>query len=360
MKPFEMKWLSILAIVLFLGIAFAPSVHSSAVNDDLVQFHVELSGLEKNYTVSLTRQQAQDVYAIFDNLKQRLSGVTSRDETNEIFTEAVENLSCTGLLGNVSVAQALELVLQPKTSPGLHRTTPSLPARARNLSANGNYFCSVAADLSDVYFCGTSLRALNLLMTLPFFIFHKLGIGTFIAQSIARLMDVLAKLAEPLINFLDFVLQLLLVVFDPLIVIALLHFLAVLTIPFWFVLYLIALIPTGWTDIPWIIMNIYFFKIWPCNAVMVGSNDRYGPSEGWVDTVGTNGNVNWNGSLYGQLPLLPMVVVIPQVNDLFYYFPGMMGFRGLSIQSDERQGWSFLGSAVWVNLGSEYPQNPWI
>jgi len=197
-------------------------------------------------------------------------------------------------------------------------------------------------------------------MTLPFFIFHKLGIGAFIAQGIAKLMEILARLAEPLINFLDFILNLLLAVFDPLLVIALLHFLSVLTIPFWFVLYLIALIPTGWTDIPWIIMNIYFFKIWPCNAVMVGSNDRYGPSEGWVDTVGVNGNVNWSGSLYGQLPLLPMVVLIPQVDDLFYYFPGMMGFRGLSIQSDERQGRSFLGNAVWVNLGSDYPQNPWI
>jgi hypothetical protein len=359
MKISTMKWFSFVAIILFLGVAFAPSVHSSTVNDNFVQFHVDLSGLEKNYTVTLTRQQANEVYATFHDLKQRLSGVETREESEMIFTEAVEKLSRTGLLGNVSVSQILNLVLPQKRDSEYIHTVPTRSSRANPLGMKGNYFCSVAADLSDVYFCGTSLRILNLLMTLPFFIFHKLGIGTLITQVFVKLLEVLAKLAEPLFTLMDFILNILLVVLDPRIVIMLLHFLATLTLPFWFVLYLISLIPTGWVDIPWIIMNIYFFKIWPCNAVMVGS-DRYGPSEGWVETVGTHGNVNWNGSLYGQLPLLPMVVSIPQFDDLSYYFPGMTGFRGLSIASDERQGWSFLGNAVWVNLGSEYPQNPWI
>jgi hypothetical protein len=95
------------------------------------------------------------------------------------------------------------------------------------------------------------------------------------------------------------------------------------------------------------------------STIMIG-NDRWGPSVGWVNTVGKNGVLNWNGSLWGQLPLLPQVVSIPQLEQLYFYYPGILGFRGVKIWCEERQDWSYMGNAIWVNLGTERPQNPWL
>jgi len=36
-----------------------------------------------------------------------------------------------------------------------------------------------------------------------------------------------------------------------------------------------------------------------------------------------------------------------------------MGFRGIEMAIDEN-GYYYMGNALWVNLGSEKPDNPWI
>jgi len=196
-------------------------------------------------------------------------------------------------------------------------------------------------------------------MTLPFFIFHKLGIGPIIQEGLAKLIEILATIASPFLTIIEIILSILVAIFDPVIIQMLFHFLATLISPFVFLFYLILLIPTGMIDIPGVLMNIYEFKNWVSSTIMIG-NDRWGPSVGWVNTVGENGIVNWNGSLWGQLPLLPQVVSIPQLDQLYFYYPGIMGFRGIKIWCEERQDWSYMGNALWVGLGSEYPQNPWL
>jgi hypothetical protein len=347
------RGLVVSVILLFIGVAISPGVTASVAKDKTIQFDVELCGLNQNYSVQLTPKQTQEVYAVFDTVKQKLSMIETQEESVAIFSEAINKLHTIGLLGEMEVSRIINLVLQPTMNP---RFVQTILVRSHKLTNEGNYLCSIAGNTSNAYFCGTSLRMLNVVMTLPFFVFHKLGIGTMIQEGLVKLLEILAKIASPLLTI---IIDILFGLFDPLILQMLIHFLATLTVPFVFLFYLLLMIPTGWTDIPWILMNIYDFKDWICSAIMIG-NDRWGPSVGWVNTVGKNGNVNWNGSLWGQLPLLPQVVSIPQLDKLYFYYPGIMGFRGIKVWCEERQDWSYIGNALWVNLGPERPENPWM
>ena len=352
------KCLVVGVILLFVGVAFSPGVTASVSRDKTVHFDVELCGLNQSYSVELTQQQAHEVYMVFDSVKKRLSVVKAQEEVTEIFTDAIKELHTIGLFGDLEVSRIFNLVLKPAMSSRLIKDVDRLLTHFSG-SNRSNYFCSVAGNSSNAYFCGSSLRVLNILMTLPFFIFHKLGIGPIVQEGLAKLIEILATIASPFLMIIDIIIGILAAIFDPVIIQMLFHFLATLMSPFVFLFYLILLIPTGVIDTPWILMNIYEFKNWVSSTIMIG-NDRWGPSVGWVNTVGENGIVNWNGSLWGQLPLLPQVVSIPQLDQLYFYYPGIMGFRGIKIWCEERQDWSFIGNALWVDLGSEYPQNPWL
>jgi len=53
------KNLAFAIILLFIGVAFAPSINASVVKDDLVEFDVEFCGLGKKHTVQLTQKEAE-------------------------------------------------------------------------------------------------------------------------------------------------------------------------------------------------------------------------------------------------------------------------------------------------------------
>ena len=64
------KYLAILVILLFIGVAFAPSVNANVVEDDLVEFDVEFCGLGKKHTVKLTREEAHELELLIDEIKK--------------------------------------------------------------------------------------------------------------------------------------------------------------------------------------------------------------------------------------------------------------------------------------------------
>ena len=135
------KCISIVVILLFIGIAFAPYINASVVKDDLVEFNVEFCGLDKKHTVKLTQQEADEVESLFDDIEQRLSEVESREEAEEIFKEAVVELDKYDLLGGLSVRQAQRLVT---------RKYNRLQEANWILSDdNSNYLCLIAGRTND-------------------------------------------------------------------------------------------------------------------------------------------------------------------------------------------------------------------
>ena len=70
-----------------------------------------------------------------------------------------------------------------------------------------------------------------------------------------------------------------------------------------------------------------------------------------VDTYGLNGKKQWDGEIYGQLPVLPIL-------NLFNSFhTGVVGFTGIRITFDREGGLEnfFLGTALWVKIGTAPP-----
>ena len=105
------KLISVAVILLFIGLAFAPSINANVGKEELIEFTTEVCGLhDGKKTVKLTRQQADEVEALFDSIREQLNATESREEAEEIFKDAVVQLDKYGLLGGLGVKQAQRLL----------------------------------------------------------------------------------------------------------------------------------------------------------------------------------------------------------------------------------------------------------
>ena len=113
-------------IVLFLGVAIAPSINANiskaSVDSELVEITTEVCGLNGGkQTVELTQEEAAEVEALFDSIRERLNNTETREEAEQIFKEAVVELDKYGLLGGLSVKQAQRLAIGSYRNPILKR-----------------------------------------------------------------------------------------------------------------------------------------------------------------------------------------------------------------------------------------------
>ncbi len=99
-------------IVLFLGLACAPSINANISKEsELVEITTEICGLGGGkHTAQLTKEDAEEVDRLFENMRLQLNESTSKEEAVEIFNEAVVELDKYGLLGGLSIKQAQKLV----------------------------------------------------------------------------------------------------------------------------------------------------------------------------------------------------------------------------------------------------------
>jgi len=111
------KGLVVTVILLFIGLAFAPSINANvsktSIDSELVEITTEICGLNGGkHTVSLSKEDADEVDRLFDSIKEKLDKVETREESEEIFKEAVVELDKYGLLGGLSVKQAQRIRIQ--------------------------------------------------------------------------------------------------------------------------------------------------------------------------------------------------------------------------------------------------------
>jgi hypothetical protein len=109
------KCLAVGIILLFIGVAVAPSINSSVVktSDDLVEVTSQACGIQGfggNTTVKLTKEQYQDLQNYLVDFRARLNQTATREEAVPLFKDAVVELNKYGLLPmgiNVEKAQRL-------------------------------------------------------------------------------------------------------------------------------------------------------------------------------------------------------------------------------------------------------------
>ncbi len=113
------KWLAIGIILLFVGVAIAPSINQSVVtasqNDDLVEVTTQACGIKGfgDTTVKLTREQYQNLKQYLVDFRTRLDHTQTRDEAISLFNEAVVEINTYGLLPKgMNFEQAQQLVTE--------------------------------------------------------------------------------------------------------------------------------------------------------------------------------------------------------------------------------------------------------
>ncbi len=106
-------------ILLFIGIAVAPSINISIVkastDDDLVEVTTQTCGIKGygNTTVKLTREQVNEIDLLFESINNKLNNATSKEESVRIFQNAIIELDKYGLLPRgMNIEQAQRLVTE--------------------------------------------------------------------------------------------------------------------------------------------------------------------------------------------------------------------------------------------------------
>ena len=148
----EMKKILVVGIIfLFISVAVAPNINQSiakaSYDDDLVEVTAQACGIEgyEDATVTLTKEQYQDLEQYLDEFREQLNQTTTREEAVPLFKEAMMELESYQLLPKgMSVEQAQKLI-------ATERHLPNVPPRLKNsLSGFINVFCFFAAVTNDV------------------------------------------------------------------------------------------------------------------------------------------------------------------------------------------------------------------
>jgi len=291
------KLISVAVILLFIGLAFAPSINANISKEDLVEFTTEVCGLNGGkQTIKLTQQQADEVESLFDSIREQLNTSESREQAEKIFKDAVVELDKYGLLGGLSVKQAQRLVLGRIHKPISGKiVVGTIPKVSVTFDDNENLFCLLIGKTSYTTCFQKPIQTffLHLGMISYFFNLQKMGS--------------------------------------------------------WFLLF-------------WILPFIILYDIPLGISLKIGLGicdfeDYHSiPARGWIITFGLNGKRNWNNTFYGHLPQFLGIPIIGIPNGGLSY-PAVIGYTGLKILTNDKiMTFSYLGSALWMKLGSEPPE----
>jgi hypothetical protein len=300
------KLLAIGIILLFIGVAVAPSINSTVVktSDDLVEVTSQACGIQGfgNTTVKLTREQYQNLEQYLVEFRAKLNQTTTREEAVPLFKDAVVELDKYGLLPKgMSVEHAQKLVIGDYQSSMLaRRINKMFTSSDRNYSDYENYNCLIAGRTDVTMSEGPFLLGARFALLNGFIFFDKID-QYFTQHNHFRLAHLFEILADGAAYF--FIVSVL--------------FSMGLYFSSYFPLQLLSIIGFGAT----FDMSYVYWQLYPLTA----------PAHGWIHTNGLNGVKNWSGSFYGDLmhshdniPLFSWLI-------FFYFYPGILGFSGIKI-----------------------------
>jgi len=287
------KGIAVVVILLFIGLAFAPSIYANESEEELVEVTTEFCGLSgKRNTVQITQRQAKELDALFDEIKLKLDTIESREEAVDIFNEAIVELDKYGLLGGLSVKQAQRLVIGKYQNMRIMKLIgQTFTIDSGNSDGVTNTLCLIAGKSIGWPFAFESILS-RLLINMRWSIFYNFqlfGIGVSFLSTL-RLISIGNRI--------------------------------------------------GFGG-RYLVMEPHPEPYWEDFT-----------SEGWIITFDLNGIKSWDGDLYGQLsgPSISFMYIGP-----YEYRPGVIGFTGIKISNIYSFNQLFLGSALHVDIGSEHP-----
>ena len=283
------KTLALGIVLLFIGVAFAPSlyayVETISEQQELVELTAEFHGLDKtsSHKIIVTKENSDKLDSLFDEFRFKLNESNSIEETIIVYEWAIEELDKLGLLGDLSVDDAKRLV----TGGFYYNEFIELFNRYHNAEVeleNLNFLCLIAGETTETYFTGPIS---SLVARIGYILFFLMELDLSDIIGIVLLLSISILMLRPITNI--------------------------------FPLAFYNTITFGWE----------------------GLLGKYYASSGWVRTFGLLGIKNWEGRIIGRF--IPI--------DLwdFSHYTGVIGFTGLHIR-DESRVIKYFGFATAVNI----------
>jgi len=171
------KSLAVAVILLFIGVAVAPSINLNVVkasnDNDLVEVATQACGIKGfgNTTVKLTREQYQNLEQYLVDFRARLNQTSTREEAVPIFKEAVVELNRYGLLPRgMSVEQAQKLVIGANQNERIIKFAEKFFSRNQGDYYNiNNTLCLITGIVDEAFFW-------SLLTVISFTLFFPLAV----------------------------------------------------------------------------------------------------------------------------------------------------------------------------------------
>jgi hypothetical protein len=300
------KGLVVFAILLFIGVAVAPSINFTVVkasdDNELIEVTSQVCGIQGfgNTTVKLTKEQYQNLEQYLVNFRARLNQTTTREEAVPIFKEAVVELNKYGLLPKgMSIEQAQKLVISRYVNHQGSRLLETISLR-NALPQNGvdNRFCLVVGNTNNNYIFGPIKSSLFITLLLLMDIVYVIA-EIFDSLGLQRLV----KLCEVVDDFLESL------------------WIPVRVIPF---------------EIGGLVTFGSVWYRWEEETV-------YSSSKGWIYSQGLRGVQSLNGSFYGTIR-----------EGILGLYWGLSGFIGIVIRPWGTGKMLFLGSAFRAGMSPDH------
>ncbi len=293
------KILAVSFILLFLGVA--PSINQSIAtashNDDVVEVTTQACGIQgyDDTTVTLTREQYQNLEQYLVEFRGRLNQTSTREEAIPLFKEAVMKLDTYGLLPKgMSVRQVQGIITRsayrsyiPVSFKRIFSAHPSLD------TTTSNTVCLIAGRTNNTCFRGAGSVLFNEIS-------HRID-----SRNLSIMFWLLSHWLDQLRTY------------NPL-----------------------CLVNRGYLG---------YYNPYPPRILL---------SSGWMTTIGLQGLKKIQGDMIGALPLNKFFFSVGPFPS-FQFYPAIIGFIGIKILFNTDlyilKEYFYVGSALWVSISSEPP-----
>jgi len=290
------KILALGTILLFIGVAVAPSINSSVVktsaDNDLVEVTSQACGIQGfgNTTVKLTREQYQNLEQYLVDFRARLNQTTTKEDTIPLFKDAVVELNKYGLLPKgISIERAQKLILGIYQNPRCEKLLDAMqPSFRTTYSGGGNNNCLIAGKTTNTMFRGGLSVGLTLILLFLISLHYSSNLYLLVWFGIGNI-----------ISFLN----------------------------------------------PIQVMSIIGLGYWEFGY---GAPHHPFPASGWITTIGLKENISWSGDMLGAFrgyfldDMMNLLVFLK-------YSVGVLGFSGIKITLPFRNSF-YLGAALEVKI----------
>ncbi len=293
------KGLAISVTLLFIGITLAPNINITATkasaDHDLVEVTTQACGIREfgDTTVTLTKQQYENLEQYLVEFRIKLNQTSAREEVVPIFEEAVVELNKYGLLPRgMSVEKAQKLILQQDQNDCLTKLQERFHNTRILPESEEKYFSLVAGSTTNTLILGP----------IPLTCVLTGLIGLILLSSSSNAVQGLIGAA---------------------------------------LLYSSLYVGLLFYSLPGVLFSVIRIGAQGINADPEVPPE-YGPSEGWITSVGLTGKKTWVGPFFGSMAGKGFI--------------GVVGFTGLKIALNINHCFYF-GSAMKIGISPNPPSN---